>query len=290
MFVHVDLATLQTGCTRPGSTCRIDGIGPVDVDHVRSLLGEAFVVALIEDGVDVRNVVHLGRQVTAHQRSALEARGYHCEVPGCAVSYGLEIDHRTDWALTRTTTLDELVWLCAHHHDQKTHHGHRLTGPPGDRPGPPPPTAHPPTSRPLVRRRVGWQPRSRSGARVGSLRVGSVACRGPAGALPFARVTEPPPFDLTETDRLLSTTRAVRRRLDLDRPVDPGVIVDCIRLAVQAPTGSNEQGWRWMIVTDGAKRAEIARLYKAAGAAYLEQAAQTTEEPQTRRVYESAWP
>jgi hypothetical protein len=133
VFVHVDLATLQTGCTRPGSTCRIDGIGPVDVDHVRSLLGEAFVVALIEDGVDVRNVVHLGRQVTAHQRSALEARGYHCEVPGCAVSYGLEIDHRTDWALTRTTTLDELVWLCAHHHDQKTHHGHRLTGPPGDR-------------------------------------------------------------------------------------------------------------------------------------------------------------
>lgn len=97
-----------------------------------------------------------------------------------------------------------------------------------------------------------------------------------------------PPFDLTETDRLLSTTRSVRRRLDLDRPVDPAVVLDCIRLAVQAPTGSNGQGWRWMIVTDGAKRAEIARAYREAGAAYLEHASKTAEDPQTRRVYESA--
>ncbi|MGZ4681627.1 MAG: nitroreductase family protein, partial [Acidimicrobiales bacterium] len=63
-------------------------------------------------------------------------------------------------------------------------------------------------------------------------------------------------FDLTETDRLLSTTRAVRRRLDLDRPVEPEVIVECLRLAVQAPTGSNAQGWRWVVVTDPGKRAE----------------------------------
>ena len=67
------------------------------------------------------------------------------------------------------------------------------------------------------------------------------------------------PFDLAETDRLLSTTRSVRRRLDLDRPVEPEVILDCIRLAVQAPTGSNAQGWRWMVVTDPAKRAAIAQ-------------------------------
>ena len=133
MFVHIDLATLQAGRTQPGSVCHIDGVGPVDVDHVRSLLGEAFVVALINDAVDIRSVVHLGRQVTAHQRSALEARGYHCEVPGCAVTWGLEIDHRADWALTGTTTLDELVWLCRHHHDQKTHHHYRITGPPGHR-------------------------------------------------------------------------------------------------------------------------------------------------------------
>jgi nitroreductase len=97
------------------------------------------------------------------------------------------------------------------------------------------------------------------------------------------------PFDLAETDRLLSTTRSVRRRLDLERPVDPAVILECVELAQQAPTGSNGQGWRWVVVTDAAKRAEIARLYAEAGAAYLEAAAQTSEDPQTRRVYESAF-
>ena len=51
------------------------------------------------------------------------------------------------------------------------------------------------------------------------------------------------PFDLEQTDRLLSTTRAVRRRLDLDRPVEREVILDCIRLSQQAPTASNTQNW-----------------------------------------------
>lgn len=97
-----------------------------------------------------------------------------------------------------------------------------------------------------------------------------------------------PPFDLAETDRLLRTTRSVRRRLDLDRPVDLSVVLDCIRLAVQAPTGSNGQGWRWMVVTDPAKRAEIARRYGEVGAAYLAKAAIEADDPQTRRVYESA--
>lgn len=96
------------------------------------------------------------------------------------------------------------------------------------------------------------------------------------------------PFDIAETDRLLSTTRAVRKRLDVDRPVDPDVIHECIRLAVQAPTGSNEQTWRWMVVTDQAKRAAIAEAYNAVGKAYLEQAGNTVEDAQTRRVYESA--
>jgi nitroreductase len=97
-----------------------------------------------------------------------------------------------------------------------------------------------------------------------------------------------PPFDLRETDRLLSTTRSVRRRLDLERPVDLSVVLDCIRLAVQAPTGSNGQGWRWMVVTDPQKRAEIARQYAEVGTAYLARAAAEAEDPQTRRAYEGA--
>jgi nitroreductase len=97
------------------------------------------------------------------------------------------------------------------------------------------------------------------------------------------------PFDLAETDRLLSTTRAVRKRLDLDRPVEREVILDCVRLAQQAPTGSNSQGWRWMVVTDPDKKRELARMYSEFGAAYLgAAAADPSHDAQTHRVYESA--
>ncbi len=96
-------------------------------------------------------------------------------------------------------------------------------------------------------------------------------------------------FDLAEVDRLLTTTRAVRKRLDLDRAVEPEVVLECIRLAVQAPTGGNQQGWRWMIVTDADKRAAIADAYNAAGKGYLAMAAANADQdPQTKRVYESA--
>ena len=95
-------------------------------------------------------------------------------------------------------------------------------------------------------------------------------------------------FDLSQTDRLLSTTRSVRKRLDLDREVPESVIVDCLRLAVQAPTGSNQQGWRWLVVTDTAKKKELARLYNEGGRDYLTSAAGREMDAQTKRVYESA--
>jgi nitroreductase len=97
-------------------------------------------------------------------------------------------------------------------------------------------------------------------------------------------------FNLEETDRLLSTTRSVRKRLDLERPVERDIILDCIRLAQQAPTGSNSQGWRWIVVTDAAKREAIADAYNAVGKAYLSMAATSADDgdPQTKRVYESA--
>jgi nitroreductase len=95
-------------------------------------------------------------------------------------------------------------------------------------------------------------------------------------------------MDLATVDELLTTTRAVRKRLDLTRPVEREVILECIRLAMQAPTASNAQDWRWIIVTDPDKRAAIAEIYKSIGGQYLAQAADSADDPQTRRVYQSA--
>ncbi|MEL7157502.1 MAG: nitroreductase family protein [Actinomycetota bacterium] len=96
-------------------------------------------------------------------------------------------------------------------------------------------------------------------------------------------------FDLEQVDALLSTTRAVRKRLDFERDVPDDVLLECLQLAVQAPTGSNRQGWRWMVVRDQAKKQGLADLYRQAGGAYLKEAAKTVEAgSQTGRVMDSA--
>src|SRR5687767_2038564 len=77
------------------------------------------------------------------------------------------------------------------------------------------------------------------------------------------------PFDLAETDRLLTTTRAVRKRLDLRRPVERDVILESLRVATQAPSGGNIQTWRWMVADDADKRAGLADLYRRAYEPYI---------------------
>jgi nitroreductase len=94
--------------------------------------------------------------------------------------------------------------------------------------------------------------------------------------------------DTSAVDELLTTTRAVRKRLDLTRPVDREVILECVRLAMQAPTASNAQDWRWVVITDADKRAAIAEIYRSIGAEYLAQAAAAATDPQTQRVYQGA--
>jgi nitroreductase len=76
-------------------------------------------------------------------------------------------------------------------------------------------------------------------------------------------------IDLAAADALLSTTRAVRKRLDFTRPVPRDVVLDCIRLSQQAPTASNGQTWRWVVVDDADKRRakgeeQTARVYGSA--------------------------
>ncbi len=78
------------------------------------------------------------------------------------------------------------------------------------------------------------------------------------------------PFDLSQTDLLLTTTRAVRKRLDLTRPVPRELILDCIRVATQAPAGGNVQKWRWVVVDDPDTKAGLAELYRRAYAPYIE--------------------
>jgi nitroreductase len=97
-------------------------------------------------------------------------------------------------------------------------------------------------------------------------------------------------FDLAMTDVLLTTTRTVRKRLDLDRPVPREVIAECLELAVQAPTGGNKQHWRWMVIDDAAKKAEIGALYKGIADAYALQqggAELARQDAQVARILDS---
>jgi nitroreductase len=97
-------------------------------------------------------------------------------------------------------------------------------------------------------------------------------------------------------DELLSTTRSDRRRLDLTRPVDPTLIEQCLDLAQQAPSGGNQQGWSFVVVTDPNTRRALGALYKQGWDAYLQtiQARVASEAPAATpsrdvlRVYRSA--
>lgn len=77
-------------------------------------------------------------------------------------------------------------------------------------------------------------------------------------------------------DEVLSTTRAVRRRLDFDRPVERSVIEECLQLALQAPTASNRQEWQWLFVTEPATKLALAELYRENFVVYRQFAARVT--------------
>jgi nitroreductase len=77
-------------------------------------------------------------------------------------------------------------------------------------------------------------------------------------------------FDLAQTDALLTTTRSVRRRLDLTRPVGLDVIRECLTIALQAPTGSGFEDWRWVVVTDDILKRAIGDVYRATSMRYLQ--------------------
>ena len=76
-------------------------------------------------------------------------------------------------------------------------------------------------------------------------------------------------MDLASIDHLLTTTRSVRKRLDLTRPVERDVIERCLEIAIQAPSGSDRQKWHFVVITDPDLRFGLAELYRRAFADYL---------------------
>jgi nitroreductase len=98
-----------------------------------------------------------------------------------------------------------------------------------------------------------------------------------------------PTIDVANADLLLSTTRSVRKRLDFERPVERETLLECLELAVQAPTASNRQTWRWMIVTDPELKKKIADIYREQGMDYLRSGlADSAADSSQQRVKDSA--
>jgi nitroreductase len=98
-------------------------------------------------------------------------------------------------------------------------------------------------------------------------------------------------------DELLTTTRTVRKRLDLSRPVALDLIRECLEIALQAPSGSNAQGWHFVVVQDEGQKHELARIYRKAFHTYralpqsahaLAEVAEGDDKPRMERVVDSA--
>jgi nitroreductase len=83
-------------------------------------------------------------------------------------------------------------------------------------------------------------------------------------------------------DEVLTTTRSVRKRLDFDKPVPRDVLMKCLELAIQAPTGSNSQGWQWVFVDDPEKKKALGDIYLANARAYLSTAGREYPDGDTR--------
>ncbi|HYB99158.1 MAG TPA: nitroreductase family protein [Candidatus Limnocylindrales bacterium] len=96
-----------------------------------------------------------------------------------------------------------------------------------------------------------------------------------------------------DADRLLTTTRSVRKRLDYTRAVSPNLIQECIEIAIQAPTGSNQQTWSFLVIYDQAKKKALADLYRRGFELYAqmpreERPADDPRQQQMPRVVDSA--
>jgi hypothetical protein len=120
VHVLIDFAAIVRGDVLPGERCEIAGVGDVNLEWVRSLLGNAFLTAVIKHGRDIKTVAHFGRHINAHLRTALIVGGRECVVEHCGAHGYLEIDHRDDHAAHGPTALSNLDYICPLDHHRKT--------------------------------------------------------------------------------------------------------------------------------------------------------------------------
>jgi hypothetical protein len=153
VVVHVDVERLLTGdraaeadarqasgAADAGSRCEIPGVGPVPVRHARSLLGDALLTVLVEDGRDVKTFARPGRKMVAALHQLLDARDPVCTITGCGRAQRLEHDHALAVSDGGDSTAENTGGLCKHHHTLKSKgwilteepDGTRRLDPPGD--------------------------------------------------------------------------------------------------------------------------------------------------------------
>jgi hypothetical protein len=140
ILVRSDLGALLRGFPIDGEVVEIVGYGPVAVSAVREMIatGNAFLSAIICDGVQVTGVAHLQRTPNVYEKTALRWLYPTCAAEGCSATARLENDHRQDWAKTHVTGFDGLDRYCGAHHDLKTRESWALVEGVGKRPFVPP--------------------------------------------------------------------------------------------------------------------------------------------------------
>jgi Domain of unknown function (DUF222) len=121
LHVVIDHEVLVLGRVCDGQTCEIPGVGPVSVEWARSLLGRAFVTAVVKKGKDITTVAHFGRRIPAELQTAMLVGGRECDVENCDVRGYLERDHcEIDFADGGPAAYWNLAWLCYLHHLRKS--------------------------------------------------------------------------------------------------------------------------------------------------------------------------
>jgi hypothetical protein len=133
VHILIDHGALMRGGAVEGEVCEIPGVGPVNIEWVREMLGSAFLTAVIKKGKDLLTVAHLGRHVPAEVQTALLVSGRECDVEGCNHRGYLERDHTQDYAKGGLTAYWNLRWLCYVHHRRKS--SGWILGPPDPKTG-----------------------------------------------------------------------------------------------------------------------------------------------------------